>query len=417
MLTGTTRYSCVALLLTWQPIQVMALSLAEAEAIALQNDPAVAAYIATADAHVQQSRVADTLPDPKLRLGLFNLPTDSFDLDQEPTTQLRLGVQQMFPRGDSLALRAEQMTLQGNSTRQLAVDAERKLLRDVRIAYLNLYYQTRAVDIIIDNRALFSQLVDITKDRYAAGRAKQQDVISASLQLSRLDDRISKTRGMQARYRADLGRWLGDAAAADIDNNFPALPAVAAVDISSEALASHPLIEADKRLLDAARKSTDIARQDYKPGINAVFEYRKRFGDNPDGSERTDMLAAMVTMDIPLFSEERNDQNVAASEQQVTAARFRLDDRLRQLKQQYDISLADYRRASEREQLYRDSLLENANANARAALNAYQSGVAEFTGLMQAQITELDVKLDALRIRIDGAIAQAKLLYLTGEQP
>ena len=65
---------------------------------------------------------------------------------------------------------------------------------------------------------------------------------------------------------------------------------------------------------------------------------------------------------------------------------------------------------------YRNTLLDTAKDNSRAALNAYQSGISEFTGLMRAQMTELDVRLEALRIQVDKAIAQARLLYVSGEQ-
>jgi hypothetical protein len=41
--------------------------------------------------------------------------------------------------------------------------------------------------------------------------------------------------------------------------------------------------------------------------------------------------------------------------------------------------------------------------------------VTEFTTLMRARITDLDVRLDDLRIRVDRAKAQASLLYLAGE--
>ena len=34
---------------------------------------------------------------------------------------------------------------------------------------------------------------------------------------------------------------------------------------------------------------------------------------------------------------------------------------------------------------------------------------------MRAQITELDVRLEDLRVRVDRAVAQAKLLYITGD--
>jgi outer membrane protein TolC len=59
-------------------------------------------------------------------------------------------------------------------------------------------------------------------------------------------------------------------------------------------------------------------------------------------------------------------------------------------------------------------MLREAGANAQASLKAYQSGVTEFTTLMRARITDLDVRLDELRIRVDRAKAHARLLYLAG---
>jgi outer membrane protein TolC len=79
-----------------------------------------------------------------------------------------------------------------------------------------------------------------------------------------------------------------------------------------------------------------------------------------------------------------------------------------------DTEYANWQRLGERAALYKSRLLREADANAEAALNAYQSGVTEFTTLMRARITDLDVHLDALRIRVDRAKARARLLYLAG---
>ena len=72
-------------------------------------------------------------------------------------------------------------------------------------------------------------------------------------------------------------------------------------------------------------------------------------------------------------------------------------------------------RLGERESLYKNSLLTAAKNNSKVSLKAYQSGVSEFDTLMRAQITELDVRLEDLRVRIDRATAQARLLYITGD--
>ena len=394
-----------------------ALSLQQAEQIALQQDPSIELNLATADAFEHSAVASDTLPDPQLRLGLFNLPTDSFDLDQEPTTQLRFGVQQKLPRGDSLKIQSASNMIRSKGALQRAENAKLALLRDLRISFLNLYYETRAATIIDDNRALFSQLVSITEDRYASGRANQQDVLNATVQLTRLDDRYTKILTMQDKYRAQLASWIGEAAELPVDTGFPVLPEKPDTSDVNAMLTTHPAILAVQSDLEAEKKMIQMAKQDYSPDINAMFEYRKRFGENPDGSDRTDMLAAMVTMDIPLFTGNRQDRMVSASKNKADAVRYRLDDALRKLKQKFDTSLSAYTRAEQREKLYQEQLISVAQDNASAALNAYQSGVSDFTALMRAQITELDVELDDLRIRVDKAIAQAQLLYISGEQP
>ena len=88
---------------------------------------------------------------------------------------------------------------------------------------------------------------------------------------------------------------------------------------------------------------------------------------------------------------------------------------MRQLKQLYDNNYHLWQRLGEREELYKNSLLTAAKTNSKVALNAYQSGVSEFNTLMRANITELDVRLENLRIRVNRAIAKAQILYVTGD--
>ena len=203
----------------------------------------------------------------------------------------------------------------------------------------------------------------------------------------------------------------------EIDNTFPSLPELAAQSIISDGLQRHAVIRMEAARIEAWNQGVNIAREQYKPGWSVGVEYRARFGDNPDGSDRTDMTAAMVTVDLPLFAEKRQDKRLSASQQQANAARLVRDDRLRELQEMLDREYANWQRLGERETLYKNRLLRESRANATASLNAYQSGVTEFTSLMRARLTELDVRLQDLRIRVDKARAHARLLYLaSGDQ-
>ena len=391
------------------------LGLTEALRLALADDPVIAASQARAQA-LRDNAVADgQLPDPKLKTGIWNLPVDDFDINREPTTQWRLGLEQAFPRGDTLLYKQKQSEWIANSEQANTEAAQRMLVRDVRKNFLELYYQVQAEQIIRETRELFAQLVDITQAHYATGRVSQQDVLRASLELSRLDDRTTRIRNEADKGRAVLTKWIGDTASLPIDDSFPEQPALPARETIEEVLQDHPVIRAETAKIEASNQTIRISREQYKPGWSAGLEYRKRFGDNTDGSDRADMMAAMVTVELPLFTENRQDKRLSASIQQAESAQLTRDDKLRELKQMLDTDYANWQRLGERETLYESQLLQESIANSQASLNAYQSGVTEFTTLMRARITELDVRLNDLRIRVDRAKAQASLLYLAGE--
>ena len=88
--------------------QAGTLTLEAAIAQAIGSDPWLNGSRYREDTLASESISASTLPDPKVSLMAANFPTDSFDINQEPMTQLTVGVSQMFPRGDSLALTSRQ---------------------------------------------------------------------------------------------------------------------------------------------------------------------------------------------------------------------------------------------------------------------------------------------------------------------
>lgn len=73
------------------------LDLVEAERLALAQDPLIGRFHSLEEASREQAVADGQLPDPKLRLGALNFPTDSFNRSQEPMTQLLVGLSQAFP--------------------------------------------------------------------------------------------------------------------------------------------------------------------------------------------------------------------------------------------------------------------------------------------------------------------------------
>ncbi len=388
------------------------LDIREAERIALQHDPKLLAGKARAEA-LDADAVADgQLPDPKIRTGLYNTPLDDFDLRREPSTQLRFGIQQTFPRGDTLTFRQKKTLAKAKVERLRTTLESLKILRNVRKTYLDVYYQVQAAGIIESSRELFQSLTEITQVQYGSGGSSQQDVLRAELELSRLDDRLTQVKTAEDAARAKLSRWLGKSAWLGLKKELPDVPAITNKTGVEASLKQHPEILLQSAIIEIHQQAIAISREQYKPGWTLGVEYRKRFGDNPDDSNRSDMAALMLTVDVPLFAEKRQDSRLAASQKRADAAYLDRENKWRLLRE--GLAAADSRRLrlEERLQRYEQRLIKEAEENARAALLAYQSRTIEFTGLMRARITELDVHLQALKLRVDLLKTHADLNYL-----
>jgi len=391
------------------------LNLREAEVLALKNDPTLATVAARAAA-LDEAAVADAqLPDPKLKLSAFNFPTDTFNRKQEQITQLRFGVTQQIPRGDSLEIQSAQTSSKARFQRARRENERLKIIQSTRNSWLETYYWLRAEDIVRENIELFTQLVDITQAEYAAGKQTQQDVLRAQLERSVLDDRITDIINKQEQARASLAKWIGVDSIRPLAKLFPSLGRAPTPEEIENAMQQHPVLKMEAARVYENKLGVDLAREAYKPSFNLGVDYGIRDGNNPDGSRRSDFLAGTIVLDLPLFTDKRQNRRLAAAQKRKSAALLSREDTIRTIRSELQKEYADWLRLGDRLKLYDESLLQQARLNTEATFNAYQSDEADFNSLVRARITELDTKLKALRIRVNRAKTQSNLLYLAGE--
>jgi outer membrane protein TolC len=395
--------------------QAAPLSLDQAEALALLDEPSVLSIQAERQALSELAVAAEQLPDPLLKLGLINMPVDGFDLRQEPMTQMQLGLSQRFPRGRSRSLRKAQIELHAQAYDERASDRRLQITLSVREAYLDVMLQRKLLSLTQNARVIFSDLAEITQDYYASGRAQQQEVLRSVVELNRIEDRLTGFSQAEETARASLYGFIADAAYQDFADNWPTLPPVRRERDIREDLKTHPRIQSLQRQMQAAETGVELADQRYKPEFALDVRYGGRGGYNPDGSARSDLLSVMLTMDLPLFRNNRQDRVSAAKIAESSAAVFNRDDVLRSMD---STAAALYRRMTrqrERLSLYRSTLLPQASFSADASFEAYQSSVGDLTALMRARITEYELQLEHARLEAEERITMARLLYLQGD--
>lgn len=396
----------------------LVLTLEHAVEQAVSNDDWLTANELEERALLEESVALGQLPDPRMAVELANTPLDTFDFNQEPMSQFRIGFNQTFPRGDSLALGEARKRLQSEANPFLREDRRSRVALTVSHLWLNAFLSEQSVVLIESDRALFEQLVDIASSRYsaAAGPARQQDLVRAELELVRLEDRLAMLRQRQDSNRQRLAQWLPDAyVSAPLD---PALPEPAPPDASpadlkeaSSFFRNHPRVLAHNKRIQAAEAGVALARQSLKPSysIGASYGYRD---SAPLGPDRADFISLDIRFDLPVFPEKRQHPRIRASRHNAAARGIELTLLYKEFYAKYRQAMAELAVLNERRTLYSDTLLGQINDLTQATLSAYTADEGDFEEVMRAYISELNTKIELLQIDVERRKVLARLDYL-----
>lgn len=415
------------------------LSLGAAVGMAQKNDPWLVRNQHAQDAVESMSVAAGTLPDPKMSVALANLPTDTFDFDQEAMTQFKVGISQMFPRGDTLALRQKQLEISGRQFPYQRDDRRAQLTVIVSSLWLEAFRAQESIALIEKDRPLFEQLADVVEASYssALGRARQQDIVRAQLEITRLDDRLTKLRQKQEMAVEQLSQWLSEnfsdryldvAASSDpaswsyvkmekelpnilmLNETLYASETPADPQVLYEYFSDHPKVMAVDRKIEMNETGVELARQSYKPewGVNASYGYRD---DAQNGSDRADFLSVGFTFDLPFFTSNRQDKQVESAMSRSLSVKTEKWILIRKMIADFEKSKTQLHRLSERHELYEDELLPQMHDQAEASLTAYTNDDGDFAEVVRARIAELNAQISALDIDVDRQKTIIQLNY------
>lgn len=391
------------------------LSLDSAIQLARQQDPQTAAALAVADA-AAESAVADSQwADPMVKLGVVNLPTDTFAFDDQPMTQKVIGISQKLPRGDSAALAGERGAHTAEAGYASAADLELALARDVAIAYLAVAEQLRVRALLVENRGWMRELVGYNRARLASAQIQSQQLLQSQLALARLDDRIAAVDGEISRARGILSRWIGGAAWGALDTTTPAWRdtrewlSAQALPVPLAMVEQHPAVAASSARIAAERTNVALAQEAYKPQVGVDVSYGQR--DRTPMSDGSDFASVVVSFDLPLFRQNRQDRRLAASRARESAGILQRQSLLQQLHAELNGAVAMAQTLDRRRREYREDLLAQAQATADAVLAGYASNTADLEAVIAARMDAIETQISAARLTYGYFRALARIRY------
>ncbi|MBN8087324.1 TolC family protein [Vibrio vulnificus] len=391
---------------------------------ALANDASRKQIFAQSQAMRESGVAASTLMDPKLKVGFGGLPVDSFKFDEDPMTNISVGLMQQFERGSTLELQSKKASQQADGMALQVAARERDVANGITQLWLELGYQQQAERVLLENQRLMRELESFISTNYSIGKSEAQDLLNAQLQVSQLEEKLQANQQMQRRILSQISEWLGSEwldqqrdLKASNQLNWDALERLLSASSTTQhfaQLAQHPMVQMANANIAVSQTQVELAEQSYTPqfGVEVMYAYRQ--ANNMKGEPASDLVSAYLTMDIPLFTGNRQDRAHAAAQYQVGAAQSQKDLLLAQMNAKVNALLVDRSNLEQRLERYQNTLLEQAKARTKAVERGYQNSTAQFNDVIAATRDELAVELESQRLITDLNQVNSNLSMLLG---
>jgi len=385
------------------------LPLAEALKIGEKISPRLAAQSAALAATEELVPRAGELPDPKLRIGVDNLPVngaDRFRYDSDFMTMRKIGVMQDFPNGEKRKLRGERAARERDLGAANLAAQRAGVQREVALAWLELYFVQQARPPLVELVGELQLQLDTVSAAIAAGRQNTADALALRGAGVAAQDRVIEQDRTIERARYALAAWLRE----DASRPLAAPPDTARFDHPPTALLAdlheHPELKVYAEREALARTDVALAANSKKSDWSLEVAYGQR------GPAFSNMISVMVSIDLPWEAEKRQDRDLAAKRLLVDQAQAQVEEARRMHEAELRGFYADWQTAGVRIERFEKLLLPLARERVAAALAAYRGGRGELGAVLEARRAETETRLGFVQTQLERARAWAKLNFL-----
>ncbi|KEA54276.1 heavy metal RND transporter [Mangrovibacter sp. MFB070] len=353
---------------------------------------------------------AGQLPDPKLLVGIDNVPVqgnNSHRLTREGMTMEKIGISQTWVSGTKRQRKVDTLQAQAREVESGKGVILAQLQRDTAQAWLTLAIARKTLAAIDEQLAETQRQVAVQKASVASGSAQPDSTVDISLAVNEMLNLQDNARRDIQVAQARLMQLTGEEIT-QTSGPFPRierLPASAAVLL--EGVQQHPEIIQAARAADVAKARSQQSAVAGQPDVGVQVYYGHR-GDGMD-----DLAGVQLSVDLPLFQGKRQDKDYSADLSRAMEAKDQLTLLVREHKAQLNALIAQYQSAQAIYQRQRDTVLPLLQAKYRLTEAQYRAGNSTLTALLAARRAQLNGNVALSNNQQAMATAWAAIRYLT----
>jgi outer membrane protein TolC len=348
----------------------------------LTRNPSLAQMAAAWEAASARYPQAISLDDPMLALTLGPATYGSNTVN----SAYRINLEQKIPYPGKLRLRGDQASAEARAAGNDLADTRIQLIETAKNAFYEYYLVYRAI--AVNNEAL-RILEDFRKNaltRYETGKAPQQDVLQADVELGRQQERSLTLEQVRQIAVARINTLLS----LPPDAPLPLPPGALAVDevvpqvsaLRAAALARRPDLQALAERIAADQAALALANKDFYPDFTPFAMYDRFMGNNSQNQQLAYMVGLSVNVPV---RRSRRFAAVAEAQARLNQRRAELDNQINQVNFQVQQAYAQVSQSRKAVRLYEKSVLPAAQANIKAATSAYVTGKINFLSLLETE--------------------------------
>lgn len=357
------------------------------------------------------------LPDPMLRLGLMNLPTNSFSFTQEPMTGKVVGLSQMVPFPGKLGAASDVKSKDSEIIQQEIDDTRNEIKMQVAKNYYDLADVRKAIELTLESKSLLENISQVVKTKYEVSKASQQNLIQVQVEITRIKDKIKKLENKERTLVSNINALLLKKSDREVVTG--EIQEISTNDFNVDYLDSlakqyRPFLKGVKLREEQSELMKGLAEYQFYPNFNLDIQYAQRDKIARTNTDLNDFVSFMIGISLPINYGGKKSAAVEEAELKGKMFADQYEAARQMLYQNFGASLSTLRELREREDLIANGLLPQTKQSYNSALSAYQVGEIDFINVIDAQNKLLQVKTEIYSIRADYYKELNNLEFLVG---
>ncbi len=387
---------------------------------ALKKNPELQAAKLRWEASKERIPQARALDDPTLGVTYFGEQVQT----RVGEKQASVMASQKIPFFGKLRLKGEVAAKKAKVFEETFRTQEREIIAKAKSAFYDLYWVHKSMGLEEENKELLRRFVKIAEIKYATGKATQQDVLKAQVELSKIVNELITLEQLKETAKARINVLLNRRPETLLGNpeeiNITELT-VSLEDLYQRAKEISPELGMQKHKIERDKAAYALAKKQYFPdftfGLNYTFinDMPSSVMSSPVGESR-DSYTGTLSINIPIFQKRKYDAG-------VREANARLKSSEKTYENMENMTLFNVKdlhfkvQTAERlVKLYKDSIIPQAKQSLKAAEIGYQTGQVDFLNLIDSQRVLLGFKLANYRAVADFGINVAELEKVIGTE-